>query len=125
MFSPSAGGKALDDVTVSTFISFVNDDLTQLIDPEEILDAKTFADIEKRLKALAKGKGGGKRVDRLATICTRLFILLTSEGYEPAKSHTENLVSFMLSKVIPNDLQTSLYMDLTKNGSDPIKEMLQ
>ena len=62
---------------------------------------------------------------RCLTICTRLFILLTSEGYEPAKSHTENLVSFMLSKVIPNDLQTSLYMDLTKNGSDPIKEMLR
>lgn len=119
------GASALDDVTVSSFISFVNDDLTQLIDPEDILEAKKFADVEKRIKALAKGKDGGKRVDRLATICTRLFILLTGAGYKPAKSHTENLVSFMLSKVIPNDLQTSLYMDLTKNGSDTIKEMLR
>jgi MoxR-like ATPase len=116
---------ALDDITVSTFISFVNDDLTELLDPEEVLDAKKFADVEKRIKALAKGRDGGNRVDRLATICTRLFILLTQEGYEPAKSHTENLVLFMLSKVIPNDLQTSLYMDLTKHGSDKVKEMMR
>jgi MoxR-like ATPase len=116
---------ALDDITVSTFISFVNDDLTELLDPEEVLDAKKFADVEKRIKTLAKGRDGGIRVDRLATICTRLFILLTREGYEPAKSHTENLVLFMLSKVIPNDLQTSLYMDLTKHGSDKVKEMMR
>jgi len=119
------GASALDDVTVSTFISFVNDDLAELIDPAEILDAKKFADIEKRIKALAKGKGGGKRVDRLATICARMFILLTGEGYKPAKPHTANLVSFMLSKSIPNDLQTSLYMDLTKNGSEAVKKMLR
>ena len=95
------------------------------MDPEEILDAKKFADVEKRIKTLAKGQDGGNRVDRLATICTRLFILLTQEGYKPAKSHTENLVLFMLSKVIPNDLQTSLYMDLTKHGSDKVKEMMR
>ena len=116
---------ALDEITVSTFISFINDDLTELIDPEEILESKKFADLEKRIKTLAKGKDGAKRVDRLATICARLFILLTAEDYTAEKTHKENLVSFMLSKVIPNDLQTSLYMDLTKHGSDEIKEMLR
>ena len=84
---PSAAS-ALDDVTVSSFISFVNDDLTQLIDPEEILGAKKFADVEKRIQALAKGKDGGKRVDRLATICTRLFILLTGDGLRSRRSPT-------------------------------------
>ncbi len=116
---------ALDDITTSTFISFVNDDLEQLIDPEEILGAKKFAAVEKRIKALAKGSKGGKRVDRLATICTRLFLLVTASDYKPLKPHPGNFVSFMLSEVIPNDLRMSLYMDLTKHGSDEVKEMLR
>ena len=115
----------MDEITTSTFLSFVNDDLKQLVNPEDILDAKKFADVEKRIKELAKGDGGGKRVDRLATMCTRLFIMLTGAGYKPAKGHANNLVLFMLMKEVPNDLRMSLYMDLTNHGSDKVKEMLR
>jgi len=116
---------ALDEITTSTFISFVNDDLKQLVNPEDILNAKKFIGVGKRIKELAKGDDGGKRVDRLATMCTRMFLMLTGSGYKPAKGHSENLVQFLLIEEIPNDLRMSLYMDLTKYGSDEVKKMLR
>ena len=116
---------ALDDITTSTFISFVNDDLKQLVNPEDILNAKKFADVEKRIKDLAKGDDGGKRVDRLATMCTRMFLMLTGSDYKPAKVHKGNLILFMLIEEVPNDLRMSLFMDLSKHASEEVKEMLR
>jgi len=116
---------ALDEITTSTFISFVNDDLKQLVNPEEILNAKKFVDVGKRIKDLSKGDDGGKRVDRLATMCTRMFLMLTGSGYKPVKGHSENLVLFLLMEEVPNDLRMSLYVDLTKHGSDEVKKMLR
>lgn len=114
---------SLDDVTVSSFIAFVNDELTQLIDPEEILDAKDFKSIEKRIKDISVDDSGAKRVDRLATICSRLYLKLASNDYKQEKNHSKNLIKFLLFETIPNDLLMSLYMDLQKHGSDKIKEM--
>ena len=118
----------LDDVTTSTFISFVNDQLQQLIDPEEILNAKKFSTIEKRINELSDDGEGGKRIDRFATICTRLFLHLTNK-YNPSKNeekvHQKNLTSFLLIKEIPNDLRMSLYMDLSKNASELVKSMMR
>ena len=42
----------LDDVTVGDFLNFIRDDLTELIDPEEILESSDFSKIEERLKRL-------------------------------------------------------------------------
>ena len=39
------------------------------------------------------------------------------------KSHSKNLIDFLLLDIIPNDLLMSLYMDLQKHGGDEIKEM--
>ena len=116
---------ALDEVTASTFISFVQDDLTQLISPEEILDEKDFKKIEKRVNELSKGEGDQKRVDRISTMCTRIFLMLTKSDYKVKSNHHENLVLFLLLEVIPNDLRMSLYMDLVKDGSKEVKEMLR
>ena len=115
---------AFDDVTVSTFISFVQDNLQRLIAPEDILDAKDFKVIAKELDAIAGGKGDAKRVDRLATICTRLFLHLTQPGYAPKKAHGKNLVEFILHKSLPNDLRFSLHGDLI-NADDQFREMLR
>ena len=119
---------ALDDVTTSTFISFINDQLQQLIDPEEILNAKKFSTIEKRINKLSHDGEGGQRIDRIATICTRLFLHLTNK-YKPSKNeekvHQKNLTSFLLMKEIPNDLRMSLYMDLSKNASELVKAMMR
>ena len=114
---------SLDEVTVSSFIAFVNDELTQLIDPEEILDAKDFKSISKKIKDISVDDSGAKRVDRLSTMCSRLYLKLTSKDYNPEKNHSENLVQFLLLDTIPNDLLMSLYMDLQKHGGDEIKEM--
>ena len=114
---------SLDEVTVSSFIAFVNDELTQLIDPEEILDAKDFKTIEKRIKDISIDDSGAKRVDRLATMCSRLYLKLISNDYKQGKNHSKNLIKFLMFETIPNDLLMSLYMDLQKHGSEKIKEM--
>ena len=35
------------------------------------------------------------------------------------------MVLFLLMEEVPNDLRMSLYMDLTKHGSDAVKKMLR
>lgn len=115
---------SLDEVTVATFLSFVNDNLAQLIGPEEILDAESFKGVAKRIDALAEGTGDAKRVDRLATVCTRLYLHLGREGYEPNKKHEENLVAFLLHETLPNDLRFSLHRDIISLGGK-VKEMVR
>jgi hypothetical protein len=116
---------SLDDVTVGTFLGFINDNLEQLVNSDEILDAKDFKKISKRIEALSKTDEGGKRVDRLATICTRLYLSLTKENYQPKTKHPENLVKFMLLESLPNDLRMSLHSDLMKQGTEKVKKMLR
>ena len=110
-------------MTVSSFIAFINDELTQIIDPEEILNAKDFKIISKKIEKISTDKNGVKRVDRLSTMCSRLYIKLISNEYKSTKSHSKNLIDFLLLDIIPNDLLMSLYMDLQKHGGDEIKEM--
>ncbi len=114
---------SLDEIAVSTFISFVNDELIQLIDPEEILDTKDFKSVENKIKDISVDDSGAKRVDRLSTMCARLYLKLVSDSYLQEKNHGKNLVQFLLLDTIPNDLLMSLYMDLQKHGGDEIKEM--
>ena len=114
---------SLDEVTVSSFIAFINDELTQLIDPEEILDTEDFKSLAKKIKDISVDDSGAKRVDRLSTMCARLYLKLISDDYAQEKNHGKNLVEFLLLDTIPNDLLMSLYMDLQKHGGDEIKEM--
>jgi len=116
---------SLDAVAVSSFIAFVNDELTQLIEPEEILDTDDFNSISKKIKDISVDDSGAKRVDRLSTICARLYLKLVSDSYLQEKNHGKNLVQFLLLDTIPNDLLMSLYMDLQKHGGDQIKEMIR
>ncbi len=114
----------LDDAAVASFMSFVMDGLERLIDPLDILDAEKFAPIKKRIKELAHDEGG-KRVDRLSTMCTRLFLALTHPEYEPQEAHGGNLVAFLLHEELPNDLRMSLHMDLIRDGGDAVQKMLR
>ena len=107
---------SLDDVTVSAFLAFINDNLSSLIHPDEILEAADFSAIARRIKALATGKGEARRVDRLATICTRLYLHLAQKDYTPGETDAANLVAFLLLDVIPNDLRFSLHKDLVALG---------
>lgn len=119
------GQSCLDEITVATFLSFVKDNLQQLIGPEEILDASAFAPIAKRLKELATGEGDARRVDRLGTICTRLYLHIAAEDYAPEPHHAENLIAFLLLEDLPNDLRFSLHRDLTALGRHEVSAMMR
>lgn len=77
------GMGTLDDTTVGAFCSFVRDDLTKLIDPEDILEARDFSKILERIEKLRKDKEGNTRTDRISAICTRLFLHLIKDDYVP------------------------------------------
>ncbi|MDB2417267.1 AAA family ATPase [Paracoccaceae bacterium] len=115
---------ALDDITATTFLAFVNDGVTQLIEPSDILDAIDFKPIAKRISDLSKGEGDAKRVDRLSTICTRLYLYLSSDTYKAESHHAKNLVAFLLLDELPNDLRFSLHRDLI-TISEEIANMLR
>lgn len=115
----------MEEVTANSFINFVNDDLNTLIEPLEIVTAKNFKEVKEKVIKLAQDSTGKKRVDRLSTICSRLYLYLTGAGYKAAENHSENLVNFLLIEEIPNDLLVSLYMDLLKNGSEDVKAMMR
>ena len=115
----------LDQVSASAFVNFVNDDLQKLIDPTEILDSNNFNDIRKIIEDVSTDKSGEKRLDRLSTIVSRLFLYLTSDKYKHKLQHSENLINFFLLDCLPKDLSMSLYMDLQKSSNDQIKNMLR
>jgi MoxR-like ATPase len=115
----------LDDNTVSSFMGFIQDDLARLIDPVDILNASDFSTVKSTIEAVAVGKKGEKRLDRISTICTRLYLHLKQPEYKPESTHTSNLVSFFLLDTIPNDLKMSLYMDVNKECSAEVKAMLK
>ena len=116
---------SLDEITVSTFMSFINDELTQLIDPNEVLNTGDFKIIERKIENLSVDDSGAKRVDRLSTLCYRIFLRLTSNDYLVEKHHRNNLIQFLLLDTIPSDLLMSLFMDLKQNGGDKVLEMLR
>lgn len=100
----------LDRGTVAAFLSFVRHDLAKLISPEEILGAKQFAQVAKRIDGLV-GKEV-KRVDILSTICARLVNFLTREGSALKEPELENLKAFVAVEVMPEDMRLALAQDL-------------
>lgn len=116
---------ALDEATVASFMSFVNDDLTRLIDPLDILETDDFKKLGSKISEISVGKNGEIRLDRISTMCTRLFLHLKKSDYAPSDNHTKNLVEFLLLDDIPNDLKMSLYMDISKDCRPSVKEMIK
>jgi hypothetical protein len=116
---------ALDDVTVGTFLGFVNDDLTILLPPEQILNSVDWPAIDKQIEQVAIGKNGEQRLDRISTLCMRMYFHLISANYKHESAHNENLINFLLHQSIPNDLKMSFYLDLSKDGSETVKGMLK
>jgi hypothetical protein len=115
----------LDETTVSSFISFINDDLSKLLDPIDILEASDFKQLKKAMEEIAIGKSGEKRLDRISTIITRLFLHLKHDNFEAKPDHKQNLVDFILLDVIPNDIKMSFFLDLNKESGSDVKEMLK
>lgn len=115
---------ALDEATAVAFMAFVSDGLTSLLAPEEILGARSFAPIAKRVSELAHDDSG-LRLDRLNTVCVRLFLHLTSPEYTPAKTHARNVVAFLKHESLPNDLRVMLHRDLIRDGGAEVVAMMR
>ena len=62
-------------------------------------------------------------MDRLSTICSRLYLKLISDNYQPIKN-TKNLIDFLLLDIISNDLHEPVH-DLSKNAPDDVKRWLK
>lgn len=114
---------SLDQVTVSAFVAYVSDNLAQLVQPEEILGAHDWDAVDARLHALA-GSEDARRVDRLATVCTRLVLALSASTYVPHDGHGPNLVRFLLHPTLPSDLRFSTHQDLVQAGPQ-VREMMR
>ena len=116
------GMSSLDEVTVSTFMAFVNDNLKELIDPEEILESDDFGSVARRINTLAEG---GKRMDHLSTICTRLYLTITHPDFEAREAYRDNLVAFLMHDAIPADLRMTLHRDLSANCPEEVKRLVR
>jgi len=118
------GMSALDDVTVQIFASFVNDNMTLLLDPEEILDQFSPGETNEKMKALA-WDDETLRVDRLATVCTRLYLHLVHPSYKPQDRHREPLVNFTIFEDLPNDLRLTFHRDLIAEAPETVVRWLR
>lgn len=114
---------ALDGEAATAFMSFVNDDLKQLVSPEEILN-DPWDDTEARLRELA-ADGDGVRLDRLNAITVRLLLAATVEGFAPTEAQGSNLISFLTSDVLPSDLRLMLHRDLVGAGTPELVDVLR
>lgn len=115
----------LDEYAASAFISFINDDLKLLLEPEDILYDKSFDSIKKQMKSLAIGKNDEIRLDRLSTVCTRISLYFLNKKIDYQKIKSENLVSFLLLDLLPKDLTMSLYKDLISINDEQLKTILR
>jgi len=111
----------LDRETAVAFTNFVNMDLSKLIPAKEILHAKTFDDIERRINTLVNGTP--KRLDILSVIMTRLANYLLYMGEKLDDKMFDNLRRFILMPVIPNDLRLGMAQDLVKSNRSDLKRL--
>ena len=114
----------LDTIAATTFVTFVRNNLSQLIKPEEILETEDFEiEIKKPLHELVL-KTGTLRVDILATICTRLIHTITLKEVDLAEKAIENIQQFLLLDFLPNDLRLGMLQDITRSDRVALKGVL-
>jgi len=114
---------ALDSEAATAFMSFVNDDLNQLISPDEILN-DAWSGTEARLRDLASDDDG-IRLDRLNAMTVRLYLALTDNGFAPTEDQGSNLISFLTSDVLPSDLRLTLHRDLVRDAGPEVVETMR
>lgn len=110
------GMGCLDQVTVSAFMAFVQDELGSIVTAEEVLGALVFDEVKARICEMADPRNGAKRVDRLSALCMRLLLHVSREDYVEGSRDRANLVNFLMLDVIPTDLRFSLHRDLSTRG---------
>ncbi len=113
----------LDEETVTSFIAFIQQNLSELITPEEICKTKNFdSQVYKHIKVIVQKDV--LRVDIIATMCTRLSNYLTLNKIKPDKDQIKNIQSFIKMDIIPNDLRLSLLQDLVNSPNTSLKAVM-
>jgi len=113
----------LDSNTVASFMSFINNNLSKLITPEEIINAKNFkTNVLDPLQSIVTK--GTLRVDILATLCTRLVNYLTVNNIKPNKEQLVNIKEFIKIEFIPNDIRLSMAQDLVSSSNQTLKTIM-
>lgn len=104
---------SLDPITSNAFIAFVQNNLSRLISPEEILNAKNFdKEVKISLELMMQDQ---IRLDILATVCTRLINYLLAREVKPSATQLENIKKFLKLEVLPNDIRLSFVQDMFKH----------
>ncbi|MFK7776115.1 MAG: ATPase, partial [Saprospiraceae bacterium] len=118
------GSSCLDEETVVSFITFIQQNLSELVKPEQILKTKSFEnDVYKHLKGIVQKEV--LRVDIIATMCTRLVNYLTLNDIKPNNDEIKNVQSFIKMDIIPNDLRLSMLQDLVSSPNVSLKAVMQ
>ncbi|MCH2044696.1 MAG: AAA family ATPase [Saprospiraceae bacterium] len=113
----------LDSNTVASFMAFINNNLSKLITPEEIINAKNFkTQVLDHLKSIVVK--GTLRVDILATLCTRLVNYLTINKTKPSKEQLKNIKDFIKIDFIPNDIRLSMAQDLVGSSNTHLRMIM-
>ena len=113
----------LDSNTVASFMSFINNNLSKLITPEEIINSKNFkTNVLDQLQSIVTK--GTLRVDILATLCTRLVNYLTVNNIKPNKDQLNNIKEFIKIEFIPNDIRLSMAQDLVSSSNQALKTIM-
>ena len=111
------GDACLDATTVTAFMNFVNNRLSRLITPEEIMDA---VDFEKEVYETVKSQvmGETKRVDIISVICTRLVNFLSVNNRILNDQQADNIASFLMIDFLPNDIRMNTLRDLSTSRNE-------
>jgi len=117
------GASCLDEATVTAFISFVQQNLGELIAPEAILAAKDFQkEVYQRIEKTVDQKVF--RIDVLATLCTRLIHFLQLKTTTLQNSEIQNLQAFIKMDFLPNDLRLAFLQDIMQLSQPEVKKIM-
>ncbi|NJO01893.1 MAG: AAA domain-containing protein [Bacteroidia bacterium] len=112
----------LDESTVNAFISFINNDLSKLLTPEEIINSEDFkTEVYQRLKQLVDQPT--KRVDIISVITTRLINYLRVSKSKFKKMQVDNIASFLKMDFLPNDIRLIAGQDMMTIENQALKEI--
>lgn len=119
------GKGSLDNNTATVFTTFINDNLTKLISPQEILDAKNFKLTVEDGVVKPFASGSAPRVDVLSILATRL-IFHCSDALDGKLKDKQlaNLKAFINIKEIPNDIRLNMAQELIASGKQGLKKIM-
>jgi hypothetical protein len=113
----------LSKETATLFMSFISNNLSKLVTPEQIIEAKNFkTEIYEPIRSVVQK--GTLRVDILSTLATRLVNYLTTKEIRPNKDQLDNIKSFIKLDFLPNDIRLAMSQDLVQSSNSNLKMIM-